>query len=78
MPDLVHNLCRIFSRSFFFTAFLSKNMEIVSTGKDTKTCVNKSFNVTITKYTLLVLLAFTVLRFLSIYLLTPNNFEFLG
>ena len=53
-------------------------MEIVSTGKDTKTCVNKSFDVTITKYTSLVLLAFTVLRFLSIYLLTPNDFEFLG
>ena len=53
-------------------------MEIVSTGNNTKTCVDKSFDVTVTKYTLLALLAFTVLRFLSSYLLTPNNFEFLG
>ena len=49
----------IFSKSFFFTAFLSMNIKIVSKGNKTKTCVNKSFDVII-KYTLHVLLAFTV------------------
>ena len=50
----------IFSRSFFFTAFLSMNIEIVSMGNETKTCVHKSFDIIITKYTLHVLVAFTV------------------
>ena len=50
----------IFSESFFFTAFLSMNIKIVSKGNETKTCIDKSFDVIITKYTLLVLLAFTV------------------
>ena len=50
----------IFSKIFFFTAFLSMNIKTVSKGNKTKTCVNKSFAVIITKYTLHVLLAFTV------------------
>ena len=50
----------IFSKSFFFTAFLSMNIEIVFKGNKTKTCVNKSFDIIITKYTLRVLSAFTV------------------
>ena len=50
----------IFSVFFFFTAFLGMNIEIVSQGNKTKTFVNKSFDVIITKYTLRVLLAFTV------------------
>ena len=37
------------------------NIEILSKGNKTKTCVNKSFDIKITKYTLCgVLLAFTV------------------
>ena len=39
------------------------NIEIVSKGNETKTCVNKSFGIIITKYTLGVLLAFTVYDF---------------
>ena len=50
----------IFSKIFFFTASLKMNTEIVSKGNKTKTCFNKSFDITITKYTLHVLLAFTV------------------
>ena len=53
----------IFSKSFFFKAFLSMNIEIVSKGNKTKTCVNKSFGIIITKYTLGVLLALTVYDF---------------
>ena len=36
------------------------NIKIVSKGNETKTCVNKSFDVIITNYTLCLLLAFTV------------------
>ena len=69
----------IFSKSFFFPAFLSMIIEIVSKGNKTKTCFNKSFGIIILNILhICVLLAFTVLRFLSIYLLTPKNFEFLG
>ena len=50
----------IFSMSFFFPAFLSMIIEIVSKGNKIKTCFNKSFDIIITKYTLYVLLAFTV------------------
>ena len=50
----------IFSKSFFFPAFLSMIIEIVSKGNKTKTCFNKSFDMTITKYTLHVLLTFKV------------------
>ena len=39
------------------------NIEIVSKGNKTKTCVNKSFGIIITKYTLGVLLALTVYDF---------------
>ena len=49
-----------FIREFFFTAFLSMNIETVSKGNEIEICVNKSFDVIITKYTLRVLLAFTV------------------
>ena len=49
----------ILSKSLFFTVFLSMNIEI-SKGNKTKT---KSFDVIITKYTLCVLLAFTVYDF---------------
>ena len=51
----------IFSKSFLFPAFLSMVIEIVSKGNKIKTCFNnKSFDIIITKYTLYVLLAFTV------------------
>ena len=50
----------VFSKSFFFTAFLSLNIEIVSQGNETKTFVNKFFDVVIAKYTLHLLLTFTV------------------
>ena len=50
----------IFSKSFFLTTFLRTNIEIVSKGNKTKTFVNNSFDGIITKYTLCVLLAFTV------------------
>ena len=46
--------------SFFFTAFLSINIKIVSKGNKTKSCVSKSYDVIITKYTLHAILAFTV------------------
>ena len=49
-----------FIKEFFFTAFLSMNIETVSKGNEIEICVNKSFDVIITKYTLRVLLAFTV------------------
>ena len=49
-----------FIKEFFFTAFLSMNIETVSKGNETEICVNTSFDVIITKYTLRVLLAFTV------------------
>ena len=49
-----------FIKEFFFTAFLSMNIETVSKGNEIEICVNTSFDVTITKYTLRVLLAFTV------------------
>ena len=49
-----------FLKEFFFAAFLSMNIKIVYRGNKTKTCVSKSFDVIITKYTLCVLLAFTV------------------
>ena len=39
---------------------LSMNIEVVSKGNETKTCIDNSFDVIITKYTLRVLLAFTV------------------
>ena len=50
----------ISSKSFFFTAFLSINIEIVSKGNETKTFVYKFFDVVIAKYTLCLLLIFTV------------------
>ena len=50
----------IFSKRFFFPAFLSMIIKIVSKGNKIKTCFNKSFDILITKYTLCVLLAFTV------------------
>ena len=49
-----------FIKEFFFTAFLSMNIETVSKGNEIEICVNTSFDVIITKYTLRVLLAFTV------------------
>ena len=49
-----------FSQSFYFTAFLSINIEIVSKGSKTKTCINKSFDLIITKCTLHVLWACSV------------------
>ena len=49
-----------FIKEFFFTAFLSMNIETVSKGNEIEICVNTSFDVVITKYTLRVLLAFTV------------------
>ena len=61
---LVHDfIFLIFSKSFFFKAFLRMNIEIVSKGNKFKTCVNKSFGIIITKYTIGVLLAFTVYDF---------------
>ena len=42
----------IFSKIFFFTAFLSMNIKTVSKGNETKTCVKKSFDIIITEYTL--------------------------
>ena len=53
----------IFSKSFLFPAFLSMVIEIVSKGNKIKTCFNKSFDIIITKYTLYVLLVFTVYDF---------------
>ena len=44
----------------FFIALLSMSIKIVSKGDKNKTCVNKSFDIIITKYTLHVLLTFTV------------------
>ena len=70
--DLCVNCFFWFSQSFFFTAFLSMNIEIVPMGNRTKTCVfnisqnlskHKSFDVIIIKYTLSVLFAFTVQDF---------------
>ena len=49
-----------FIKEFFFTAFLSMNIETVSKGNEIEICVNTSFDVIITKYTLRVLLPFTV------------------
>ena len=52
-----------FLKEFFFTAFftsfftefsLSMNIEVVSKGNETKTCIDNSFDVIITKYTLRV------------------------
>ena len=40
----------IFSKNFFFTAFLSRNIETFSKDNENKTCVNKPFDIMITKY----------------------------
>ena len=34
-----------FLKEFFFTAFMNMNIEAVSKGNETKTCVNKPFDV---------------------------------
>ena len=51
-----------FLKEFFFTAFLSMNNELFLRVTKPKTC-GKSFDVIITKYTLRVLLVFTVYDF---------------
>ena len=57
MPNFVFS---DFSRTFFLYSIFEHEHRNCSKGNETKTCVNKSFDVMITKYTLRVLLAFTV------------------